>query len=151
MRAEIQNRHNFSAWKANRVNRWILEVKYGEYIDFSKKAIPQYPSFSVFTNGTCATSDFIHLVKAAGINPLYISIDGPQKVHDFNRKFNSGKCSYGEVLKNIRVFQNEKISLCASAVLTSHYPKPLEIALHLHNNHLPKNPAKKNHFLMHHL
>ena len=131
MRAEIQNRHNFSAWKANRVNRWILEVKYGEYIDFSKKAIPQYPSFSVFTNGTCATSDFIHLVKAAGINPLYISIDGPQKVHDFNRKFNSGKCSYGEVLKNIRVFQNEKISLCASAVLTSHYPKPLEIALHL--------------------
>ena len=33
--------------------------------------------------------------------------------------------------KNIRIFQNEKISLCASAVLTSHYPKPLEIALHL--------------------
>ena len=59
MRTEIQNRHNFSAWKANRVNRWILEVKYGEYIDFSKKPIPQYPSFSIFTNGTCASSEFI--------------------------------------------------------------------------------------------
>ena len=102
MRTEIQNRHNFSAWKANRVNRWILEVKYGEYIDFSKKPIPQYPSFSIFTNGTCASSEFINLIKACGINPLYISIDGPQKIHDFNRKFNTGKCSYNEIIKNIK-------------------------------------------------
>lgn len=131
MRTEIQNRHNFSAWKANRVNRWILEVKYGEYIDFSKKPIPQYPSFSIFTNGTCASSEFINLIKACGINPLYISIDGPQKIHDFNRKFNTGKCSYNEIIKNIKIFQQENISLCASAVLTSHYPKPLSIALHL--------------------
>lgn len=131
MRTEIQNRRNYSSWKANRVNRWILEVKYGEYIDFTKKSVPQYPSFSIFTNGTCASLDFIDLVKAAGINPLYVSIDGPQKIHDFNRKFHTGKCSYNEVLKNVRIFQKENISLCASAVLTSYYPKPLEIALHL--------------------
>ena len=131
MRTEIQNRRNYSSWKANRVNRWILEVKYGEYIDFTKKSVPQYPSFSIFTNGTCASPDFIDLVKAAGINPLYVSIDGPQKIHDFNRKFHTGKCSYNEVLKNVRIFQKENISLCASAVLTSYYPKPLEIALHL--------------------
>ena len=130
MRTEIQNRRNYSSWKANRVNRWILEVKYGEYIDFTKKSVPQYPSFSIFTNGTCASPDFIDLVKAAGINPLYVSIDGPQKIHDFNRKFHTGKCSYNEVLKNVRIFQKENISLCASAVLT-YYPKPLEIALHL--------------------
>ena len=128
MRTEIQNRRNYSSWKANRVNRWILEVKYGEYIDFTKKSVPQYPSFSIFT---CASPDFIDLVKAAGINPLYVSIDGPQKIHDFNRKFHTGKCSYNEVLKNVRIFQKENISLCASAVLTSYYPKPLEIALHL--------------------
>ena len=126
MRTEIQNRRNYSSWKANRVNRWILEVKYGEYIDFTKKSVPQYPSFSIFTNGTCASPDFIDLVKAAGINPLYVSIDGPQKIHDFNRKFHTGKCSYNEVLKNVRIFQKENISLCASAVLTSYYPKPLE-------------------------
>lgn len=131
MRTEIQNRRNYSSWKANRVNRWILEVKYGEYIDFTKKSVSQYPSFSIFTNGTCASPDFIDLVKAAGINPLYVSIDGPQKIHDFNRKFHTGKCSYNEVLKNVRIFQKENISLCASAVLTSYYPKPLEIALHL--------------------
>ena len=131
MRTEIQNRRNYSSWKANRVNRWILEVKYGEYIDFTKKSVPQYPSFSIFTNGTCASPDFIDLVKAAGINPLYVSIDGPQKIQDFNRKFHTGKCSYNEVLKNVRIFQKENISLCASAVLTSYYPKPLEIALHL--------------------
>lgn len=133
MRTESINRKNYSSWKSNRVNRWILEVKYGEYIDFSKKLSPQYPSFSIFTNETCATSDFIHLVKAAGIEPLYISIDGSQKVHDFNRKFNTGKCSYNEIVKNIRIFQKENISLCASAVFTSHYPKQLEIALHLKN------------------
>ncbi len=131
MQSEIQNRNNYSAWKAYRVNRWILEVKYGEFIDFSKKGTPQYPSFSIFTNGTCASKDFIQLIKKSGINPLWISIDGPKEVHDYNRKFKNGNGSYDEIIKNIRIFKKEEISLCASAVLTSHYPNPLEIALHL--------------------
>lgn len=131
MRTEIQKRNDYSSWRANRINRWILEVKYGEYIDFSKKTIPQYPSFNIFTNGTCVSSDFIALIKAAGINPLYISIDGPQEIHDFNRKFYTGKGSYNEIINNIKIFKKENIPLCASAVLTAYYPTPLEIVLHL--------------------
>lgn len=128
---EIRRRNDYSNWKAFRANRYILEVKYSNFIDVSKKKEPAYPSFSFFSNGTCANAEYIKLIKEIGMDEINISIDGPKDVHDFNRKYNNGNGSYDVIIKNLKVLKNSGIKIKASAVLTSYYPYPLKVALHL--------------------
>lgn len=128
---EIKRRNDYSDWKAFCSNRYILEVKYSKFIDVSKKKEPAYPSFSFFSNGTCANAEFIKLIKEIGMDEINISIDGPKEVHDFNRKYNNGNGSYDVIVKNLEILKSSGVRIKASAVLTSYYPYPLKVALHL--------------------
>lgn len=126
--SDIKNRKNISKWRQVRVNRWCLELYYDEYIKHRK--IP-YVCFWFMTNGTCASNEFIEFIKASTINPLWVSIDGPEEIHDKNRKFIDEQASYNQIVKNLKVFKDNNIELRASVVLTSLYPKPLDIINHL--------------------
>lgn len=125
---EIRKREILAKWRLFRLNRWSLEIKYDQFI--TKKRVP-YVTFWFMTNGTCSKPEFIDFVKSCDINPLWISIDGPREVHDFNRKYNSGNGSYESVVSNIQVLKQNGINLKASAVITANFPKPLEIIKHL--------------------
>ena len=125
---EIRKRNFLAKWRVYRLNRWCLEKKYNKYIKIRK--VP-WVSFWFMTNGTCASDEFIDFVKACDINPLWVSIDGPQKVHDANRKTLKGNESYDEIVKNIKILKSKGLNLKASSVITSVFPKPLLIINHL--------------------
>lgn len=125
---EIQKRNICTKWKLYRVNRWILEVVYDEFLQ--KRHVP-YVTFWFMTNGLNANYEFINFVKACDINPLWISIDGPKHVHDYNRKQLNGNGSYDEIVKNLLTYKNNGINLKASVVLTAYFPEPLEIIRHI--------------------
>lgn len=127
-RSEVNKRNILAKWRLYRLNRWGLEIKYDRFI--YKRQIP-FVTFWFMSNGTCASKEFISFVKSCDINPLWISIDGPKEVHDYNRKFNGEINSYEKIVNNIKIFHQNGINLKASVVLTSKYPKPLSIIKHL--------------------
>lgn len=127
-RGQIQKRDFCSKWKLYRINRWCLEVIFDKFI--KKRHVP-YVTFWFMSNGTCASDEFIDFIKACDINPFWISIDGLKSIHDKNRKFNNGTGSYDEIIKNLIKFRNNGIELKASVVLTTDFPKPLEIIKHI--------------------
>lgn len=127
-RSEIRKRFILAKWRLFRLNRWCLEILYDKYIH--KRKVP-FVGFWFMTNGTCASKEFIDFVKSCDINPLWISLDGPKKVHDSNRKYNLGNGSYDDIIKNIKFFYTNGINLKASAVLTANFPRPLKIIKHL--------------------
>lgn len=127
-RTEAAKRFVLAKWRLYRLNRWALEIKYDRYIQ--KRKVP-YVTFWFMTNGTCASKEFIDFAKSCDINPLWVSIDGPKEVHDYNRKFNNKNGSYDDIVKNIQILQQNGINLKASVVLTSIFPKPLEIIKHI--------------------
>lgn len=124
---EIRKRGILAKWRLYRLNRWSLEIKYDRFI--SKRNVP-YVTFWFMTNGTCSNQDFIDFVKSCDINPLWVSIDGPKEIHDFNRKCNNSNGSYESIVSNIEILRQNGINLKASAVITANYPKPLEIIKH---------------------
>lgn len=125
---DVKKRKILSKWRLYRLNRWCLEISYAQYL--KKRRIP-YVCFWFMTNGTCASKEYIDFIKACNINPLWVSIDGPKEIHDANRMFNTDKPSYDYIVKNIKIFIENQISLKASVVLTSDYPEPLKIIKHL--------------------
>lgn len=56
--------------------------------------------FSITTNGTLLVPDTVKFLVENGFI-LSISLDGPQKDHDANRKFRSGQGSFSTIIKNI--------------------------------------------------
>lgn len=125
---EIGRRDFISKWRLFRLNRWCLESVYAKFV---KRRKNPYIGFWFMTNGTCANRNFIDFVKACVINPLLVSIDGPESVHNYNRKYSDGNASYSDIVKNLEVFLRNGIILNASAVITDFFPKPLEIVRHL--------------------
>lgn len=57
--------------------------------------------FSITTNGTLMTDRIMQLLSENKVRLLF-SLDGPESVHDVNRKYASGKGSFKDVLKNIK-------------------------------------------------
>lgn len=127
-KSEILKRQFLGKWRIYRLNRWGLEILYDRYIH--KRRVP-FVAFGFMTNGTCASPEFIDFIKACDVNPLWISIDGPKEVHNANRKYNTGNGSYDDVIKNVKIFRKNGISLVATAVVNANYPKPIGIINHL--------------------
>jgi len=125
---QIQKRDICAKWKLFRINRWCLEVVYDNYL--AKRHVP-YVSFWFMSNGTCASPEFIEFIKSCDINPFWISIDGPQEVHDKNRSLNNKNGSYEKIVNNIDIFRKNGINLKASVVITADYPKVMDIITHL--------------------
>lgn len=146
---DVRKRKILSKWRLYRLNRWCLELSYPQYI---KNRIIPYVCFWFMTNGTCATKEYIDFIKACNIIPLWISIDGPEAIHDANRKYYDDKPSYNQIVKNIKIFHENNIPLRASVVLTSDFPEPLTIINHLVSlgfssfSITPIRPGSKNSF-----
>lgn len=146
---DVIKRKILSKWRLYRLNRWCLEISYVQYIQ--KRRIP-YVCFWFMTNGTCASKEYIEFIKACNISPLWISIDGPEEIHDANRRYNDEKPTYRQIVKNIKIFNENNIPLRASVVLTSDFPEPLAIITHLLSlgfssfSITPIRPGAKNSF-----
>ena len=76
------------------------------------------------SNGTRLTDDYIELIKQMPIDPFWVSLDGPETVHNANRKYYNGKGSFNDVIDNIKILQENNINIKISCVLTSNYPYP---------------------------
>jgi len=64
------------------------------------------PQCGIITNGTILTDSILSLIKRY-INYITVSIDGPQDLNDFNRRFINGKGSYVKIAEFIRKINSE--------------------------------------------
>lgn len=125
---QLYKRKVASLWLLHRANRWVLENSFPTLI--KKRRIP-YVAFWIMTNGTCASREFLTFLKSLEINPLLISLDGTENVHNTNRPFLNGSGSYSKIIENLKVFSDNGFELNASAVITPKFPHPLKIIEHL--------------------
>lgn len=87
-------------------------------VGYAKKVFEGKPlGFTVTTNATLLTEEIIEfLVKNKFF--LTLSIDGPQKIHDKNRKFANGKGSFKLVKNNIRSIYEKYPSYLNSVMIS---------------------------------
>ena len=76
------------------------------------------------SNGTQITDEYIDLIKRIPIDPFWISLDGPEEIHNFNRKYYDKRGSFSDVINNIKKLQKAKVNIKISCVVTNHYPYP---------------------------
>lgn len=77
-------------------------------VNYVHKEYPYHEvKFGMTTNGTLLKDEKLDfLVKNNFI--LTLSIDGPKKIHDFNRRFlNDGKGSYDLIMENVRILKDK--------------------------------------------
>jgi uncharacterized protein len=90
----------------------LLNPKVIEYICKSfenmhkEKKINYMPEWGIITNGTILNDNVMKLIKRY-IKFITVSIDGPQKLNDFNRKFKNGKGSYSKISDFITKIKKE--------------------------------------------
>ncbi len=104
-----------------RLNRQLLETFYPNFLKHK-----DYQQFRIWfmSNGTHITEREIELIKKVRIEPFWISLDGPEEVHNKNRKYYDNRGSYKDVIQNIKLLQDNKINVKISCVLTADYPYP---------------------------
>ena len=69
------------------------------------------------TNGTLLNNHWIDLFKAWNIR-IGVSIDGPQELHDANRRTRDGRGTWARTIKGIHLLQEAKIPFHVITVLT---------------------------------
>ncbi|NLK46426.1 MAG: SPASM domain-containing protein [Treponema sp.] len=104
-----------------RLNRELLETFYPEFLKHK-----DYQQFRLWfmSNGANLSDKDIELIKKIRIDPFWISLDGPEEVHDKNRMYYDGQGSHKDVVQSIRLLQENNINVKISCVLTSDYPNP---------------------------
>lgn len=75
-------------------------IAYARQIFGQKKII-----FALTTNGTIMTPAIMKMLVDNDVRLLF-SLDGPEQVHDVNRRYVSGKGSFKDVIKNIMLLKN---------------------------------------------
>ncbi len=123
----------------NTSDSFTIEFNAGEpllYIDFIQSVVKHAKTvnanknsirFSIQTNGTIMNDKVIKLVKDYRIR-MSVSIDGPEKVHDKNRVFPTGRGSFATVMKGIDKLRKSNISFGTISVITT--PEDLKDAFH---------------------
>lgn len=127
-RPEFEKYPYLAEYRKIRMNRWTLDMLLDPFI---KRKQQPFVSFSIMTNGTCASKEYLDFLKSVDINYLCISIDGPEQVHNHSRIYKNTSGTYSDIINNIKIFKQNGLSLRASSVITSFFPKPLEIVKHL--------------------
>lgn len=75
--------------------------------EYAKKIFPQdMLGFTITTNGTILTNEMLDFFEKNAFY-LLISLDGPQKYHDRERKFKNDKGSWNRVMKNLEKIKEE--------------------------------------------
>jgi uncharacterized protein len=73
---------------------------------------------SIQTNGTLITREWCDLFRARGV-AIGVSLDGPAKMHDANRKTRAGRGSFVSVMRGIELLRTHDIGISVLCVLTS--------------------------------
>lgn len=102
------------------VNRQILNNFFKE---FEIETKIKYISMSFMTNGTHVTDEYIAFMKSILMDTIYVSIDGPQSIHDANRKYFDSKGSYNDVISGVEKLRQNGLNVIASVVITPEYPE----------------------------
>lgn len=74
-------------------------------------------SHSIQTNGTLITQEWCDFITEHSIK-IGVSIDGPQPIHDANRKTRSGKGTFDKVMAGITLLKENKIKYHGIAVVS---------------------------------
>lgn len=101
------------------VNRQILNYIF-QKLSPEKKI--RYMSMSYMTNATKITDEYIDFIKSRLENSIYVSLDGPEDIHNSNRIYHNGLGTYQDVIKGIEKLQNNGINVIPSAVITPAFP-----------------------------
>jgi uncharacterized protein len=72
---------------------------------------------SIQTNGTLITEEWAKFLTDYDFG-VGVSLDGPQKINDYNRSFTSGKGSYLSVMRGIEVLQKNDFDIYVIPVVT---------------------------------
>jgi radical SAM protein with 4Fe4S-binding SPASM domain len=104
-----------------RLNRELLEYFYPDFL--KHKDYQQYRIWFM-SNGAHITQPEIDFIRRIHIDPFWISLDGPEVVHNKHRKYYDNKGSHNDVIQNIKLLQENDIHVKISCVLTSDYPYP---------------------------
>lgn len=95
-----------------------LYEKISEYKDHQKMRL------WFMSNGTQINDEYIDLIKKMPIDPFWISLDGAEEIHNFNRKYYDERGSFSDVINNIKKLQEANVNIKISCVVTNHYPYP---------------------------
>lgn len=88
---------------------------------YKGKKIGYLPEWGIITNGTILNDYILNLIKQY-MKFITVSIDGPQNLNDFNRRFKNGKGSYAKIANFIKKVQNETdVHLKYEATYTSYH------------------------------
>jgi uncharacterized protein len=77
------------------------------------------PDFQLITNGTLLDKEITEQLKKFRVQ-VSISLDGNEKINDIMRKYHSGKGTYKEVIKGIRLLNKDNIPFGISCTISSH-------------------------------
>lgn len=111
---------NLSYSRKIMANRQILN-KFFEEFNIETKI--KYISMSFMTNGTNVTDEYIAFMKSILMDTIYVSIDGPQFIHDANRKYFDSRGSFNDVISGIEKLKQNGLKVIASVVITPEYPE----------------------------
>ena len=94
-------------------------------IEYSKPLFMGKPlSFSITTNGSLLTEEIMEYFYQNNVHVL-VSLDGPQEINDYNRKYSSnGAGTFGEVFANLNALltsQRYKKNIRVNAVISPSY------------------------------
>jgi uncharacterized protein len=73
---------------------------------------------SIQTNGTLITEEWCQLFRVNGVS-IGVSLDGPARIHDANRKTRGRRGSFPRVMRGIELLRAADISISILCVLTS--------------------------------
>jgi len=103
-------------------------------ISFYEKAIELQEKFKksaqkiincIQTNGTLIDDKWSKFFKEKAIK-VGISLDGPQKYHDYYRQYPDGKGSFGKIMEGIKILKKQKIEFGVVSVVTNQIVKTPE-------------------------
>jgi uncharacterized protein len=75
------------------------------------------PKFTIATNGTLLNQDMIDFFIENNFT-VTVSVDGPEKVHDYNRIFPNGEGSFKQVMKNVELLKKNNVKLAMQSTYT---------------------------------
>lgn len=110
--------------RLRRINRILLETFYPDYLIHKEY---QFCTMWFMSNGTLLSDESIRLIKNLNISPFWVSIDGPEEIHDMHRPYADGRLSHADVIKNMELLKKNGVKIRASCVITKDFPEPQKL------------------------
>lgn len=111
----LKKTNKLSYSKTIMANRQILNKN---FIEFNLETKINYFSMSFMTNATNITKDYINFLKESLFDSIYVSLDGPEKIHNENRIYSNNKGTHKDTIQGIKNLQRNGIKVIASVVIT---------------------------------